>query len=368
MLDGVSLDQLRTFIAAVDEGSFTAAGRRLRRAQSVVSQTLANLEGQLGVKLFDRSARRPGERAKGGACRGSDPRDAGRADHIRGQICAVGPPGRPRPPAAGVGSSAGRGWQALGRRRDLFEHRTRDRNRSMPGPRSGAGPGDPGDRAGPARRVPVRVRGGRFHGRADRDRDPPPGPDRGRRGGGTVRGGAEGLLGDAAQAQPRLVGASVRAGPGAARLPGRGARRRRAVARARHLAQLGRTDRAPRCHRPHPVSAAQGDRSGVRARGARGPGARQPDQSLARPRLQPVRAPGAGGRRLLARRRLPDRPARRPGSLGVEPALPRTRSTTSSTRTRGSPRCSRRRGRGAWWRRWTRSNRRAHDRGAGPHP
>jgi DNA-binding transcriptional LysR family regulator len=59
MIDGVSLDQLRTFIAAVDEGSFTAAGRRLRRAQSVVSQTLANLEGQLGVKLFDRSARRP---------------------------------------------------------------------------------------------------------------------------------------------------------------------------------------------------------------------------------------------------------------------------------------------------------------------
>ena len=59
MLDGVSLDQLRTFIAAADEGSFSAAGRRLRRAQSVVSQTLANLEGQLGLKLFDRSARYP---------------------------------------------------------------------------------------------------------------------------------------------------------------------------------------------------------------------------------------------------------------------------------------------------------------------
>src|ERR1700692_3125749 len=59
MLDGVSLDQLRTFIAAADEGSFSAASRRLRRAQSVVSQTLANLEGQLGVKLFDRSARFP---------------------------------------------------------------------------------------------------------------------------------------------------------------------------------------------------------------------------------------------------------------------------------------------------------------------
>jgi len=59
MLDGVSLDQLRTFIAVADEKSFSAAGRHLRRAQSVVSQTLANLEGQLGLKLFDRSARLP---------------------------------------------------------------------------------------------------------------------------------------------------------------------------------------------------------------------------------------------------------------------------------------------------------------------
>jgi DNA-binding transcriptional LysR family regulator len=59
MLDGLSLDQLRTFIAAAEEGSFSAAGRKLRRAQSVVSQTLANLEGQLRVPLFDRSARYP---------------------------------------------------------------------------------------------------------------------------------------------------------------------------------------------------------------------------------------------------------------------------------------------------------------------
>jgi len=59
MLDRITLDQLRTFIAAVDEGSFSAAGRKLQRAQSVVSQTLANLEAQLGVKLFDRSSRYP---------------------------------------------------------------------------------------------------------------------------------------------------------------------------------------------------------------------------------------------------------------------------------------------------------------------
>ena len=59
MLEAITIDQLRIFIAAVDEGSFSAAGRKLRRAQSAVSQTLANLEAQLGVKLFDRSARYP---------------------------------------------------------------------------------------------------------------------------------------------------------------------------------------------------------------------------------------------------------------------------------------------------------------------
>ena len=59
MLDGLSLDQLRTFIAAAEEGSFSAAGRRLGRAQSVVSQTIVNLEAQLGVTLFERAGRYP---------------------------------------------------------------------------------------------------------------------------------------------------------------------------------------------------------------------------------------------------------------------------------------------------------------------
>ena len=59
MLDGVSLDQLRAFIAAVDEGSFSAGARRLHRAQSAVSELVSNLEAQLGVILFDRSERYP---------------------------------------------------------------------------------------------------------------------------------------------------------------------------------------------------------------------------------------------------------------------------------------------------------------------
>ena len=59
MLDGVSLDQLRAFIAAVDEGSFSAGARRLNRAQSAVSELVSNLEQQIGVELFDRTERYP---------------------------------------------------------------------------------------------------------------------------------------------------------------------------------------------------------------------------------------------------------------------------------------------------------------------
>lgn len=59
MLDGVSLDQLRSFIATVEEGSFSAAARRLNRAQSLVSTLVSSLEDQIGVSLFDRSGRYP---------------------------------------------------------------------------------------------------------------------------------------------------------------------------------------------------------------------------------------------------------------------------------------------------------------------
>jgi DNA-binding transcriptional LysR family regulator len=59
MLDGVSLDQLRAFIAAVDEGSFSAGARKLHLAQSAISELVSNLEAQIGVVLFDRSERYP---------------------------------------------------------------------------------------------------------------------------------------------------------------------------------------------------------------------------------------------------------------------------------------------------------------------
>lgn len=67
MLDGVTLDQIRTFIASVDEGSFSAAARKFRRTQSAVSEIIRNLELQVGVQLFDRSHRYPILTAEGAA-------------------------------------------------------------------------------------------------------------------------------------------------------------------------------------------------------------------------------------------------------------------------------------------------------------
>ncbi|MBN8943734.1 MAG: LysR family transcriptional regulator [Rhizobiales bacterium] len=53
-----TLDQVRVFLTVVDEGSFAAAARKLHRATSVVSYSIANLEAQLGVSLFDRDTTR----------------------------------------------------------------------------------------------------------------------------------------------------------------------------------------------------------------------------------------------------------------------------------------------------------------------
>ncbi|MCV9966924.1 LysR family transcriptional regulator [Pararhizobium sp. BT-229] len=55
----VSMDQLEAFVAAAKHGSFSAAGRALRKAQSAVSTQVANLEEDLGLDLFDRSGRNP---------------------------------------------------------------------------------------------------------------------------------------------------------------------------------------------------------------------------------------------------------------------------------------------------------------------
>lgn len=48
---------LRSFIAVVEEGGFSAAAKRIHRTQSAISVQIAKLEDQLAVKLLERTSR-----------------------------------------------------------------------------------------------------------------------------------------------------------------------------------------------------------------------------------------------------------------------------------------------------------------------
>lgn len=54
-----SIEQLQAFVATVESGSFSSAARRLKKAQSVVSQHIINVEIDCHTELFDRSGRYP---------------------------------------------------------------------------------------------------------------------------------------------------------------------------------------------------------------------------------------------------------------------------------------------------------------------
>lgn len=59
MLDSLTLDQIRLFLAVADAGSFSKAARQLNRAQSAVTYGIQKLEAQFGIPLFDRATYRP---------------------------------------------------------------------------------------------------------------------------------------------------------------------------------------------------------------------------------------------------------------------------------------------------------------------
>ena len=59
MIGSLTLDQLRVLVTISEAGSFSAAGRRLGRAQSAISQMIATLENVQGVAMFDRAGLRP---------------------------------------------------------------------------------------------------------------------------------------------------------------------------------------------------------------------------------------------------------------------------------------------------------------------
>lgn len=59
MSEPVTFDQLSVFVTVVESGSFSAAARKLSRAQSAISYAIANLERLLELELFDRTGRKP---------------------------------------------------------------------------------------------------------------------------------------------------------------------------------------------------------------------------------------------------------------------------------------------------------------------
>src|SRR5258708_9078571 len=52
----MEMRELRAFTAVAEEGSVSAAARRLHLSQSALSQTVQSLERQLGVQLLRRSS------------------------------------------------------------------------------------------------------------------------------------------------------------------------------------------------------------------------------------------------------------------------------------------------------------------------
>ena len=168
-----------------------------------------------------------------------------------------------------------------------------------------------------------------------RARDPSPRSHRGRRGRRAVRQGAEGLVGDAAQAEPGRRRAHLRPRPRRARARARRARERGALARARHLALVGRARGDPglvpraRLH-ARPVRLARG-----RPRRPAGADAAQP-RGRSRPLLQPAAAARARRDGARARRRLPARPAERDAGVGGGAGLPRARPRGRGGRRRAS--------------------------------
>ena len=266
------------FRAAASRGLGSAAGRHRSRA---------------------RGAQAPGAGAPLDALHRPLARHPRRAHHLRrearGLLCRV----RAQPAAAGAGARRDRDLRDLGRGRHLRQCRPAGRGdgRRAPRPRARADL-DPGDPARPACGVLRHARRDRVRHRAHRDRDPPSAAHRGRRGRRAVRRRPERQLGDAAQAQPGAEREPDRPCAPGARCRDPGARERRAVARARHRALLGRAGDRPGQHHRARFRAASAGRRDRRAGGRCRAHARQPREQ---PGADPFAAGAAGADRGRAR-------------------------------------------------------------------
>lgn len=66
MSEELDLGSIRAFVAVVDNGDFTTAGRKLSMSRSAVGKAVVRLEARLGVRLLHRSTRRVSPTTDGG--------------------------------------------------------------------------------------------------------------------------------------------------------------------------------------------------------------------------------------------------------------------------------------------------------------
>ena len=90
MYDPVTLDQLRALVAVAEEGSFSAAARKLQRVQSAISTSMTNLESQLGVPIWDRTAKVARLTGQGKAVLAAARRVLGEVDGLRQLAAGMG--------------------------------------------------------------------------------------------------------------------------------------------------------------------------------------------------------------------------------------------------------------------------------------
>ena len=84
-----SSDAVAVFLAVLDQGSFSAAARALGRVPSAVSMSVAGLEAELDLVLFDRSGREPKPTAAARALEPAARRVAGALRGLEAQALAL---------------------------------------------------------------------------------------------------------------------------------------------------------------------------------------------------------------------------------------------------------------------------------------
>ena len=85
---GLRLEEIRSFLAVASSGSFSAAARQLKRAQSVVSMHISGMEAELGYKLFERTPK-PVLTPRGAALLIGARRLAAEADRLEARAAAL---------------------------------------------------------------------------------------------------------------------------------------------------------------------------------------------------------------------------------------------------------------------------------------